>query len=87
MAEGGRVGSIVELAGDLDEAIDRNVSLHGVLVRPGRVHLEALGDLVRTSGLRPLVGEVLPLEQASRAHRRVETGSGQGKVVLTVRSR
>jgi NADPH:quinone reductase-like Zn-dependent oxidoreductase len=31
-----------------------------------------------------VLDEVLPLEQAARAHERVETGSGQGKLVLTV---
>ena len=84
VAEGGRMGSIVELAGDLDEAIDRNVTLHGVLVKPGRGALDALGQLVSTRGVRPVLDEVLTLEQAARAHRRVETGSGRGKVVLVV---
>jgi hypothetical protein len=32
--EGGRAGSIVELAGDLEPGVDRNITLHGVLVRP-----------------------------------------------------
>ena len=39
--EGGRAGSIVELAGDLEPAVDRNITLHGVLVRPSR---EVLGS-------------------------------------------
>jgi NADPH:quinone reductase len=84
IAEGGRAGTIVELAGDYEEAIDRNVSLHGVLVRPHRAALDALGELVQAGALRVVLDEVLPLEQAARAHERVETGSGQGKLVLTV---
>jgi NADPH:quinone reductase-like Zn-dependent oxidoreductase len=32
----------------------------------------------------PVLDDVLELEEAPRAHRRVETGSGQGKVVLTI---
>lgn len=84
IAEGGRAGSIVELAGDLEEAVDRNVTLHGVLMQPGRAVLEVLGSLADAGHMRPLLDEVLPLEQAARAHERVETGSGQGKLVLTV---
>ena len=84
IAEGGRAGSIVELAGDLDEAGDRNVTLHGVLVRPGREVLTTLGELAEAGTVRPVLDEVLELEEAPRAHRRVETGSSKGKVVLTI---
>jgi len=84
IAEGGRAGSIVELAGDLEQAVDRNVTLHGVLVRPGRDVLGRLGALVQAGALRPVIDEVLALEQASRAHERVETRRGQGKIVLTL---
>jgi NADPH2:quinone reductase len=84
IAEGGRAGSIVELAGDLEQAVDRNVTLHGVLVRPGRDVLTRLGALVQAGALRPVIDEVLALEQASRAHERVETRRGQGKIVLTL---
>lgn len=84
MAEGGRAGSIVELAGDLDEALDRNLTLHGLLVRPGADALAKLGELVEAGVMRPEIDEVLPLEQAARAHERVESGSGQGKLVLSV---
>jgi NADPH:quinone reductase-like Zn-dependent oxidoreductase len=84
IAEGGRAGSIVELAGDLEEAVDRNVTLHGVLLRPGRDVLSTLGELAEAGTVRPVLDEVRELEQAQHAHRRVETGSGQGKVVLTI---
>jgi NADPH2:quinone reductase len=84
IADGGRAGSIVELAGNLDEAVDRNVTLHGVLVRPGRESLHALAKLADAGLVRPVIDEVLELGQAAGAHRRVETGSGQGKVVLVV---
>ena len=84
IAEGGRGGSIVELAGNLEEAVDRNITLHGVLMQPGRDVLRALGTLTEAGHVRPVLDEVLPLEQVRRAHERVETGSGQGKIVLTV---
>jgi NADPH:quinone reductase len=85
IAEGGRAGSIVELAGDLEEAVDRNVTLHGVLIRAGRDALSRLRALVETGHVRPVIDKLLRLDEAARAHERVESGSGQGKVVLSVR--
>jgi len=82
--EGGRAGSIVELAGDLEPAVDRNLTLHGVLLRPSREVLGVLAAAVADGVLRPVVDQVLDLVDAAVAHRRVESGRGQGKVVLRV---
>jgi NADPH:quinone reductase len=82
--EGGRAGSIVELAGDLEPAVDRNITLHGVLVRPSREVLGVLAAAVADGLLRPVVDQVLDLTDAAVAHRRVESRHGQGKVVLRV---
>ena len=84
LAEGGRAASIAGFAGVFGEAVDRNVQLHGVLMRPGRDVLRKLSDLATAGHVRPVIDQVLPLEQAARAHERVETRSGQGKLVLTV---
>jgi NADPH2:quinone reductase len=84
LREGGRAGSIVALAGDLDLALDRNITLHGLLLRPGRAVLEALARAVAAGRLAPVVDQVLDLGDAADAHRRVETRRGQGKVVLRV---
>jgi NADPH:quinone reductase len=82
--EGGRAGSIVELAGDLEPAVDRNLTLHGVLVHPSRAVLGVLAAAVADGWLRPVVDQVLDLADAAVAHRRVESKRGQGKVVLRV---
>lgn len=82
--EGGRAGSIVELAGDLELAVDRNITLHGVLVRPSREVLDALAAAVEARRMRPVVDQLLELADGRAAHERVETGRGQGKVVLRV---
>jgi NADPH:quinone reductase len=84
LREGGRAGSIVELAGDLELAVDRNITLHGVLVRPSQRVLGALAAAVAEGWLRSVVDQVLDLADAAVAHRRVESGRGQGKVVLRV---
>jgi NADPH:quinone reductase len=84
VAPGGAAASIVELRGDLEEAVDRNLTLHGVLVRADGRDLERLADEVEAGRLRPVVDEVVEFDQAERAHRRVESGHGQGKLVLRV---
>jgi NADPH2:quinone reductase len=81
----GRAASIASVEGNLDLLIDRNITLHGVLVRPERARLEKLRDMLDAGVISPLIDEVLPLEEAARAHARLETGHGQGKVVLRVR--
>jgi NADPH2:quinone reductase len=80
--EGGSAGSIVELRGDFEEALDRNIALHGVLVRPNRPTLDRLADAVERRVLRPIVDAIVEPTSIVEAHRRVESGHGQGRVVL-----
>lgn len=82
----GRAASIASLAGNLDLLLDLNITLHGVLVHPEQTRLVAIATLISTGALRPIVDQVLPLEDAAQAHRRLETSHGQGKVVLAVRA-
>lgn len=81
----GRAASIVGLAGDLDQLLDLNLTLHGILVRPEQTRLVVLDTLISTGVLRPIIDQVLPLQEAAQAHRRLESGHGQGKIVLVVR--
>lgn len=81
----GRVASIAALAGDLDLAIDRNLSVHGVLVRPDGARLQTLAQLAEDGALRVRVRSEYPLDQASAAHREVARGGIPGKTVLRVR--
>jgi NADPH2:quinone reductase len=80
--EGGSAASIVELSGDFEEAIDRNIRLHGVLVRPERVTLDRLREAIEHGALRPIVDAVVEPDALADVHRRLETGHGVGKVVL-----
>ncbi|MFR9775618.1 NADP-dependent oxidoreductase [Micromonospora sp. MS34] len=84
VVEGGCAATIVDLEGDLNEAVDRNISIHGVLLRPGREVLDRLSAAV-DAGLRPDVRHVWPLAEAAEAHRRLEAGGVGGKIVLSVR--
>jgi NADPH:quinone reductase len=82
VVEGGLAATIVDLDGNFDEAIDRNISIHGVLMRPGRHVLDRLSTAV-DAGLRPHVRHVWPLGEAATAHRRLEAGRVGGKIVLS----
>jgi NADPH:quinone reductase len=80
--EGGSAGSIVELTGDFEEAIDRNLRLHGVLVQPDWGTLERLREAVERGALRPVVDAVVAPDAIVRTHRRLDSSQGEGKVVL-----
>ena len=40
--------------------------------------------LIERGQMRPLADELLPLDQVAKAHERLESGHGRGKVVLRV---
>jgi NADPH2:quinone reductase len=40
--------------------------------------------LIERGQMRPLVEEVLPLEEVGKAHERLDSGHGRGKVVLRI---
>ena len=85
--ERGRAVEIAGIDGDVEELIDRNQELHGVLFNPANPEpLRAVAAALESGELRPVVSDVLPLAEAAEAHRRIEAGHQQGKVVLEVRS-
>jgi len=81
----GSAASIASVEGDLELLIDRNITLHGVLVRPDRARLDDLREMIDAGTIHPVVDEVLPLEMAGEVHERLDSGHGRGKVVLKVR--
>jgi NADPH:quinone reductase-like Zn-dependent oxidoreductase len=86
LRERGRAAEIVDLVGDVEPLIDKNQELHGVLFNPAKPEpLRAVAAEVEAGRVRPVVSDVLPLEQAAEAHRLLEAGHRQGKLVLAVR--
>lgn len=55
-----------------------------VFVAPDGLELQLLTGTIERGMLRPHVSATFPLERAAEAHRRIESGSTRGKVVLTV---
>ena len=78
----GRAASIAALAGDLDLAIDQNLTVHGVLVRPDGARLRTLARLAGNGALQVRVRSEYPLDQAAAAHEEMARGGIPGKTVL-----
>lgn len=82
---GGIVVSILPVGSDdfFREAGELGVRARRMLVDSSRHDLVAITELVEQGALRATISEVLPLEQAARAHELGETGRTTGKMVLT----
>jgi NADPH:quinone reductase-like Zn-dependent oxidoreductase len=88
---GGTLIDVLGLTGagaDRDEARDRAaakaVRFVEFYVNPSRTDLEQIARLTAAGALRVEVQDVLPLEEAARAHAIIETGHTRGKIVLDV---
>jgi NADPH:quinone reductase-like Zn-dependent oxidoreductase len=80
----GRLGTILGPTGDMTALYQRNLTLHGVMMARNRSQLVSLGELIDRGQLRPIIDQVLPLEQVRKAHARLDSGHGRGKIVLSV---
>jgi NADPH:quinone reductase-like Zn-dependent oxidoreductase len=80
---GGRVTSTLEPLDDRRWP-ERNITGRYVYVQRDGKQLGRLVELHSEGGLQVHVKGVLPLEKVSEAHRRLESGGIQGKLVLQV---
>ena len=80
----GRIAFILGFQGDLGAASVRNLTLHGIFLTRERQRLEEMTRLVEQKKMRPVIDQVLPLEQVRHAPERLDSGHGRGKVVLEV---
>jgi NADPH2:quinone reductase len=80
----GRLACILPPGGDLASLYMRNLTLHGILLTRERRRLEEMRTVIEQGKLRPLIEEVLPLEQVAKAHERLDSGHGRGKIVLRI---
>jgi NADPH:quinone reductase len=80
----GRLATILGAQGDLTPLYQKNQILYGVFLTRERARLEELGALIERGQVHPLIDEVLPLKEVDRAHERLDSGHGRGKVVLRV---
>jgi NADPH:quinone reductase-like Zn-dependent oxidoreductase len=79
----GRIGSVI--APPDDEALRaRGLRGHYIFVRPSASGLRVLAALADAGRLRVHLSDVVPLEEAARAHDTLEGGHVRGKIVLRV---
>jgi NADPH2:quinone reductase len=84
LADYGRMATIVgSSAGALGQAYQKNGVVHFVMMERDGGMLDRIARLVERDRLRPLVSDVLRLDDAAEAHRRIEKGGVHGKLVLT----
>lgn len=80
----GGIATILGGQGDFTPLYTRNQTLHGVLLDRERERLDELALLIDRGQVKPLVDEVLDLTEVGKAHERLDSGHGRGKVVLRV---
>lgn len=80
----GRIATILGVDGDLMPLYRHNQTLHGVFLTRERARLEEMTPLFERGQARVLLGEVLPMSDVRRAHERLDSGHGRGKLVLRV---
>ena len=80
----GRLATVLGAQGDLTALYTNNQTLYGVLLTRERTRLDEMAVLIDRGQLRPLVEEVFPLEGVGKAHERLDSGHGRGKLVLNV---
>ena len=80
----GRLASIISLQGDLTPAYRLNQTIYGTYLTRERKRLKEMTRLIERGQIRPLVDQVLPLNEVGKAHERLDSGHGRGKVVLRV---
>ena len=97
-AEDGRIHQIAFQTGskvtvDLMRLMLKRVSLSGSTLRPRTMEVkgkiakglhEQVWPLLATGQVKPVIDSTFPLDQASEAHRRMETNAHIGKIILTI---
>jgi NADPH2:quinone reductase len=80
----GQLATIMGAQGDLTPLYINNQTLHGILLMRERQRLDEMSLLVERGHMKPLVEEVLDLVEVGKAHERLDSGHGRGKIVLRV---
>lgn len=82
----GRAVTITGIGGNLNLAINRNITVHFVHLDDARPKLEAMKTLIERGLIQPVVGTTLPVTQVAQAHQKLEQGGEgtYGKIVLEV---
>jgi NADPH2:quinone reductase len=80
----GRIACILPPRGDLSALYQKNITLHGTFLTRERRRLEEMRPLFERNQVRPVIDTVLPLQDVGKAHDRLDSHHGRGKIVLQV---
>ena len=80
----GRMSCILPPKGDLAALNYKNITLYGVFLTRESARLEEMAPLFSRGQVHSVVDEILPLKDVSKAHKRLDTQHGKGKIVLKV---
>lgn len=80
----GRAATLLGVNVDLAGVHTKNLTIHSVFLTRERKRLQELATVIEQGKLKPLIEQVLPLEQVRTAHERLDSGHGRGKIVLQV---
>lgn len=80
----GRIAAILSPQGDLSRLYMKNITFYGVFLTRERKRLDEMRPLFEREQVRAIVDQVLPLEEVKKAHERMDTRHGRGKVVLRI---
>jgi NADPH:quinone reductase-like Zn-dependent oxidoreductase len=70
--------------GALQPAFYKNADLHCLFMERRRDTLDGLARLLERGFIEPRVEDVLPLDKVAKAHQRLESLHGRGKIVLEI---
>jgi NADPH2:quinone reductase len=79
----GQLATIATPQVDIDTVVDRNLTVHGVLMADDGDRTRRLAALLASGDLVGQVAHALPFWRAAEAHRLLDQGHAGGKIVLT----
>lgn len=80
----GRIAVILTPQGSLAGLSTKNITLYGIFLTRESRRLEEMARVFDRGLARPVIGEVLPMTEVSKAHERMDSEHGVGKIVLKV---
>jgi NADPH2:quinone reductase len=80
----GRIACILPPKGDLTLLYRNNITLHGVFITQEKKRLDEMRKVFERGFAKPVIDKILPFEDVAKAHERMESHHGLGKIVLRV---
>jgi NADPH2:quinone reductase len=80
----GRIATILPPDGDLSALYTKNQILFGTFLTREGARLREMTPLFERGQAKVVIDTVLPLEEVSKAHERLDSGHGRGKIILQV---